>query len=268
MVSAEPDLYGFSDWLASYLGCQRQPSIRGYQHGWIWWEREKNDDRGFDPNFQRRDGLLVQNEQIAQSLRDEGVYAKAVGLPFLTYKNYSGQQIPERRSEVLFVPTHSNPWCDLSGDVTDSCAQHKDKGWSVMLSKSDYRLKIDGFQNVEQGAGIFDRNSFERLFNIFHSYEYMVTDAVGSHIGYGLACGMKVKIDVENFSRFQGSWKQTGDYKLFNKRSEGLSDLDINSLSYMETRFPGICTGWHSGDIDVANEPPEVIATELGWKLY
>lgn len=265
-MSVEPDLYGFSDWLASYLNCQRQQSIRGYQHGWIWWEREFGDDRGFDPNFHRADGLLVQNEQIAKSLQYEGVYAKAVGLPFLTYKNYSGQEIPERRAETLFVPTHSNPWCNLTDDVLNSCAQHRDKGWSVMLSVNDYRNGATGFEKVEMGAGVFDKNSFKRLFNIFHSYEYMVTDSMGSHIGYGLSCGMKVRIDVENFCKYQDALKQTQDYKLFNKRSEGLILQNINSLSYIESRFPGITTDWHFGDIDVANEPPEVIATELGWK--
>lgn len=266
-MSAEPDLYGFSDWLASYLNCQKQRSIRGYQHGWIWWERCVGDDRGFDPNFHKSAGLLVQNEQIAQSLREEGAYAKAVGLPFLTYKNYSGQEIPERRPETLFVPTHSNPWNDLSGDVVDSCNQHRDKGWSVMLSATDYRVGAPGFKNIEMGAGVFVKDSFRRLFQIFHSYEYMVTDAMGSHIGYGLACGMKVKIDVENFCRHQNSFKQTVDYKVLKKRSEGLTGQDIDSLEYIESRFPGITTEWHSGNIDVANEPPEVIATELGWKL-
>ena len=135
-----------------------------------------------------------------------------------------------------------------------------------MLSVNDYRNGATGFEKVEMGAGVFDKNSFKRLFNTFHSYEYMVTDSMGSHIGYGLSCGMKVRIDVENFCKYQDALKQTQDYKLFNKRSEGLILQNINSLSYIESRFPGITTDWHFGDIDVANEPPEVIATELGWK--
>jgi hypothetical protein len=261
-VSAEPDLYGFSEWLAGYLNCQRQQSIRGYQHGWMWWERFPNDFRGLDPHFNKAAGILVQNEQIAQSLRDEGIYSKAVGLPFITYKNYSGQEIPERRPETLFVPTHSNPWNDVSGDVVDSCNQHRDKGWSVMLSATDYRVGAPGFKNIEMGAGVFVKDSFRRLFQILHSYEYMVTDTMGSHIGYGLACGMKVRIDVDNYCKHQNALKQTIDYK----RALETSGEDIGSLDFLESRFPGITTDWHSGGIDVANEPPEVIATELGWK--
>jgi hypothetical protein len=263
VVSAEPDLYGFSDWLASYLNCPRQQSIRGYQHGWIWWDREPGSFQGLDPNFNKAAGALVQNEQIAKSLMDEGIYAKAVGLPFLTYKNYSGRQVPERRPETLFVPTHSNPWNDVSGDVVDSCNQHRDKGWSVMLSATDYRVGAPGFKNIEQGAGVFVKDSFRRLFQIFHSYEYMVTDAMGSHVGYGLACGMKVRIDVDNYRKHQNAFMQTTDYK----RSLTFTGKDILDLDFVESRFPGITTDWHSGDIDVANEPPEVIATELGWKF-
>jgi hypothetical protein len=267
VVSCEPDLYGFSTWLAEHLGCQRQINARGYQHGWIWWDRDPGDFRGLDPGFSKVDGCLVQNEQIAESLRSEGIYAKAVGLPFLTYKNYSGQPVPERQSEVLFVPTHSNPWNDVKSDVVDSMNQHRDKGWSILLSATDSVIGAPGFKNIEIGAGVFVKESFQRLFRIFHSYEYMVTDCMGSHICYGLACGMKVGIDLKNYNRHQTALTQTPDYK----RALTMTGKDISSVDFISNRFDGIfiedSLPTYNKPYEVANEPPRVIATELGWKL-
>jgi hypothetical protein len=248
MSANETHHYGFSLWLAYYLKVPLQQPIRGYQHGWIWWDREPGDNRGLDPNFNPSDGLVCQDENLAQSLRDDGIYAFAAGLPFTTYKNYCQQEIPERKKEILFAPTHSNVWESAQEKIEQDCKKYAGKGYSLLLGDSDKDIETLGFENIELGAGVFVPDSFQRLFNVFHSYEWMITNVVGSHICYALHCGMKVGIDVTHY-------EESGCF---------------DSLDYLDKRFSGILientlpTYDHAPEL--ANATPLEIAKELGWK--
>jgi hypothetical protein len=227
-------------------------TIRGYQHGWIWWDREPNNNMGLDPNFNPKDGLVCQDENLANSLRNDGIYAFAAGLPFTTYKNYSNQEIPKRKQEVLFVPTHSNPWDKFQDIVLNDCKKYAHKGYSVLLGDSDKNIKVEGFENVEIGAGVYITDSFTRLFNIFHSYEWMITNTMGSHICYALHCGMKVGLDITDY---RGSKNPN----------------DVDSISYLDKRFPNFIIENNLPTYCVppllANATPKEIAREIGWKI-
>jgi hypothetical protein len=283
---AEADLYGYSKWLASHLGYPIVPrSLRGFQHGWIWWEPEDaNPVPGFglDPNVDSYWGVLVQNNKIADHLNDRGLYSRACGLPFVNYYRHcglSGSFKHLRNGAVLYVPTHSNPWNNRSDDILESAHRFaKLYGKSgVMLGWNDRHLstELTGiFDRVEIGAGALEAESFLRLMNVFERYDYLITDSPGSHILYGLICGMKVGIHqhLYNEARDGKAHMKSIDYKKFKESIDYDKRNYVYSLEYLDRRFPGIVVDgglphYSKAPADIASSRPDVIAKLLGWDL-
>lgn len=283
---SEADLYGYSKWLASHLGYSFIPrSLRGFQHGWIWWDPADANIQpgmGLDPNLDTFWGVLTQSEIISQHLRDRGIYSKACGLPFLNYYKHCGLQESFkhlRMGSVLYVPTHSNPWNNRSSDVEEAARRfvrlYPDSG--VMLGWNDRHLAArlsDLFQRVEIGAGALDNESFLRLMNIFERYDYMITDSIGSHICYGLACGMKVGIHhgLNSQAKDGKDYFQCNDYQKFKKHEDYDRQRYVCTADYLEKRFPGLIieTGlpkYSKLPSDIVQERPSVIASHLGWEM-
>lgn len=283
--STEPDLYGFSTWLATHLGFPLVPrSLRGYQHGWIWWSHSDAPylpGMGLDPNSDPFWGQLVQDRSVESYLLSRGVYAKAAGLPFLTYYNYCGLKgvyAKHRRKEVLYIPTHSNPWNDYSEGMAGSTAKVIEifGDISVMLGVNDQSVanKIAPLvKRVETGAGVYDSNSFFRIMSIFESYEYVVTDCVGSHVCYALACGAKVGIIDSLYTRYfeAAPSKQNPDDLRLKKSKYFAAFKSVNSLQYLDNKFPGIVINrnlpTYSKAPECATERPDIIAELLGWRM-
>ena len=276
-VRNEADLYGYTVWLAEYLGLEIYPrALRGFQHGWIWWELEEGSRQGLDVNLDDYWGELVQDEHVEACLRKQKVYAKACGLPFLNYLEFSGTKgYFERTGGLLYIPTHSNPWNDVKQDVVESAIKFSKKhpGSSIMLSWSDQKLAPDlapYFKAVEIGAGALEMTSFPRMSKILQTYDTMVTDAIGSHVLYSMACGMKVGIDAGLYYDCGSTEaaKQTPDFQRFEQ--EGHKNI-YWSLDYLDSRFPGmVIDGENPKYCTMPNFPviqPKEIAELLGWPI-
>jgi len=283
---AEADLYGYSKWLASHLGFDFAPrSLRGFQHGWIWWDAEDADYApgfGLDPNLDAYWGVLVQSEKIARELNQKGIFAKACGLPFLNYYKHCGLKGSFkglRDGSVLYVPAHSNPWHDISFNITAASRKfvRAYPDCAIMLGWNDRHLAdamSTSFRRVEIGAGALESESFLRLMSIFERYDYLITDSIGSHICYALACGMKVGIHsgLHAFSHA----RQQGSGSMPPAKSDQASSVErrrfVYTPEYLDQRFPGIVIdgglpSYSRLPSDLAEARPDVIAGLLGWDL-
>lgn len=276
-VRNEADLYGYSIWLAEHLGLEIAPrALRNFQHGWIWWDFQDDSFHGLDPNIDHYWGVLVQDDQVAQSLIKRKIFSKACGLPYLNYLEFSGAKGFYKRTEgMLYVPIHSNPWHDAREDLVKSAIRFSKKhpDCSIMLSWSDKSLAQTlqpYFKNVEIGAGALEITSLVRLAKIFQTYDTMITDSIGSHVLYGIASGMKVGIDSSlyfnftNTENYKVSWnadidkKQNANYEYF-------------KLDYLDKRFPGLVIDGEAPKYTTMPEMPFVepkeIAQLLGWEI-
>jgi hypothetical protein len=281
----EVDLYGYSEWLARHLGYPIIPkSLRGFQHGWIWWNVDDvapANGFGMDPNLDHYFGALVQDKALEASMRARGIYAHAAGLPFQSYYQHCGLKgswAPQRQDEVLFVPAHSNPWLQISEDVLTCAAKASFllKGCAILLSWNDRHLApvlAPHFKRVEIGAGALEADSFLRMAHIFERYGYVISDAMGSHIYYARLCGAHVGIDAELYKQaLEGKARTLGiDYQ----RSKLSPDFEMRQrilqLDYIDRRYPGLVvdsglpTDWTLPVL--ASERPDRIAHLLGWDL-
>lgn len=281
----EADHYGYGWWLAKHLGFEFNPiSLRGFQHGWIWWNNSDFSFRrgvGLDPNTSDFFGALVQDQNIERHLTENGIFAKACGLPFLNfYRHYEsrGAFASGRSGKMLFIPMHSNPWNDYSTAILESIKGFKDAYGkiSVLVGAQDYeKLKNNPNDNINlvRGAGVTDPESFYRLAEAFESHEYVITDSVGSHICYALHCGAKVGIHKTLYERnlTKELMIDTPDNRQLKSMPDFESYLMIKSLSYLDKLFPGLVIDGnlpeYANPPDIAYEEPYVIAKELGWDI-
>lgn len=284
-LRCEADLYGYSRWLAGHLGYPFAPlSLRGFQHGWMWWDEcdaPYDKDFGLDPNLNEYWGALVQDDAVARSLQKRGTFAHACGLPFVSFYRHSGLAgsfSSARDTRTLYVPTHSNPWNDVAGDVAEAAVRFSElqEACAVMLSWGDRHLAsklATRFERIEIGAGALERDSFYRMLRIFESYECMITDSIGSHVCYALACGMKVGIHAALYRKlYDGDQaRETFDWKRAKDGGHAERYNRIMSLDYIDQRFPGMVIDGGRPHYSVvpalACERPDVIARLLGWEL-
>jgi hypothetical protein len=230
-LTNEADLYGFSRWLAVKLGYEFvPPSLRGFQHGWIWWDVSLCPPvraLGLDPNINEFWGELVQDLRVERNLLNRKIFAKAAGLPFSTFLAHeqTPEIFPERiANSVLFVPRHSNPWENHISQIVGTIKRlSKETLSSVLLSVDDYKFvsEIKPYvDRVELGAGALQSQSFYRLAKIFRTYDYMITSHMGSHVRYAAECGMKIGLLSEPFQQ-----ECDHDLRLYSEGSFNLKSL-------------------------------------------
>ena len=284
-IRCEADLYGFSTWLAMHLGYSFAPlSLRGFQHGWVWWNVDDFapcKSGGLDPNLSEYWGILTQDPSVARSLLRRGIFSLPCGLPFISWlrnRTDSSDVDMDRSDSVLYVPGHSNPWNDVSGDVLSRAIEFSKKyrNASILLGGSDWHLEtqLSGyFDRVYRGALVTDAGSFERLHAAFASCAYLITDTIGSHICYALHCGMRVGVHSDFYAtRYGPNTERSVDF-IKSREAGTLEKIEsVSSVDYLERRFPGLIIS--GGEVPRYNIPPEIsdcepseIASLLGWGM-
>ena len=200
----EPEYYGAIHMIAGIFG---QKEIRPYSpktwlHGWqylkplkhirqiIFWGNEKN-------------GHMVHTRHQREFARSQGYkFTEAIGAPF-TYVGKSGfQRIP---NSLFIMPPHGLPQAEIKNmsydyldymadlrkefDVVAACIHPHDckSGW---WPRELTKLGIPW----TSGASINDRNALLRMRAMFDLFDYMTTNALGSHIAYSALCGCKVSV--------------------------------------------------------------------------
>lgn len=201
---------------------------------WIWWDLEDRDIQwALDPNCFQALGMLVQDEQVASVIEARKFPVKAVGLPFLSFNENHPIQA-ERNGKTLYVPTHSTAWRDVSDHTIKAAkAFTKDHDVTVLLSIKDQKVGQYLPCPWVKGACSLDANSFYRIQKLFSEYEFMISDRMGSHILYGLACGMKVGISAPH--NIDTVFSEIAIKNGLESRAR-----EIRTVQFLAERFPGL----------------------------
>lgn len=233
----EADLYGYTEWLSNHLGVKNTNPRFGFQHMWIWWDLEPRDIVwALDPHMFKSRGTLIQNEVIKSAIRSiapEEYGVEVCGLPFLNFIANHPVDF-KRNGKTLYVSTHSTSWRDISNHTKKAVEDFiKDNDVTVLLSVHDCSLAKELKAPCLMGADAMDVNSFYRIQKIFSEYEYMITDRMGSHVLYGVACGMKVGLSAKY--NIDTVFSETAIGRGFGERAK-----EIRTTKFLDDRFPGL----------------------------
>ena len=268
----EADMYGYSAWLARHLHYDGVPlSLRRFQHGWFWYDyNEGKEYTNFFYEMER--GSLVQDQSYASGLRQDGLIAFSTGLPFTNFYQTERRlgNFQNTRKGTLFVPYRSYQSSDNSDYIVEQIKDFANycDDFTVMLSFDDARyteLALRYACKVVIGASATELNSFLRVAKIFSSHERMFTTYMGSHILYGLICGLPVGIyklaslqlrGMDQILVQQGKWKDAFTSK-------------FHSKEYLDSKFPGLISDDFKAEFCsppcVPDTDPAVISNLLGW---
>jgi hypothetical protein len=200
-LRSEPDYYGISHLIAEKIGVPKPPrSFAYWMHGWP-----------IDPNVTyprelvsggtRRDAVLVATQEQEAILKNFGyTQVTAAGMPFIYAE--SDPHVERQPNSLLDMPNHSSKFSKLSADqenyVREIVFLAKDFS-SVVVSLHGSCVENNCWiPTLEKhgipwivGASINDKNALKRMNTIFKSFEYVTTNAMGSHILYASYLGCK-----------------------------------------------------------------------------
>jgi hypothetical protein len=143
---------------------------------------------------------LVNNNDTKELLNSEGRNSIAVGMPYIYTKSFSKNKKQKTLYKRIFMPNHmiakfkrnANDYSKWKNIISKYGCD------AICLATSDYinlsNTNILGNVKLIQGAYAGDSSSLERISKIFFSTEEVITDAIGSHIVYASASGVKIKL--------------------------------------------------------------------------
>ena len=200
-LRSEADFYGIGQLIAEKLGKRRAPRSRtAWQHGWVI--DPVTDPRQIIGDHPRNHRILVSNRSIADYLRQHGIDAIPVGLPFA----YSDDvDVPRLPNSLLVMPAHVTKHSEHSVDenayvnfIAEQAIGFDHVLVCVSQQCADRGFWVDAFADhgldYVVGAGINDRNALQRLKCLLSQFQTMTTNAVGSHSLYAGFCGCRVSL--------------------------------------------------------------------------
>lgn len=246
-LRSEVDYYGAANVIAADCGLERAPVPKAswqqyWQHGWFY----------FDPVHPvqfceggTEDLLLVATQESVDFLASrEYSNVHAVGMPFVYADFISSDRKP---GSLLVMPPHSiassqHNW--NQDEYANEIAKLKRTFSCVIacISKScvDKGYWTEAFEQHGipwiTGARPSDRNALRRMNKLFKSFEFMTTNATGSHIPYAAYSGCKVSI-YGPFSEFEPQDFKDNPY--YQKHPEILeADMAATKEAAIRQRYP------------------------------
>ncbi len=279
-IRCEPDYYGAAHVVAASLGFAKPPvSTSTWVHGC---EIVPVPRPAFSPHFNTPEQThLVSNRATQQWWHDNGFSkAVAVGCPFL-YTGPSGRErIPD---SVLAMPNHGLPNCAVDLEHTQKWLQTltqlklKHACVVVCLHADDIAqlspvIESHGLSWIE-GAKV-QTLSLPRMRAMFDSFEYMVTDAQGSHLAYASWCGCKVAMLPPFYVR---QWEHFKDHPHMKQNPQTRMNLIFHQPENIRARLPFFFVDdlsqaqcpreWAEGILGMESKrTPEELARLLGWQ--
>ncbi len=291
-IRNEVDRFGFSHLLWRVIHNESSPPKPrvSWVHGWKWYDLDDFRQLGLKSISMKYKTIVVTNN--AQKCLLQGFGFKRIhvgGLPFAYALNLRQSLIKlndcyEDRDTLIVLPKsqpHQKVRDGFQNMIDYVCDNRSIKQRSVFcvfesdLQRSHCKSAIEasGVPFVV-GAAIDDANSLSRMVRIYSSFQKVITNTIGSHIPYSLACGASI--------RFEGPYDvKTPD---FFKSDENLceafnNDLEkichLHSIDYLIRRHPVIFSTdaadvekkkWALDQIGIQNLIPiEDIFEILGW---
>lgn len=222
-IRGESDFYGISKLLMEQLRWFHVPfTDASWKHGWLFPDLKYVEQ--LTGNRRQEKWTLVAKKEHEIFLRERGVASKAVGMPFVYAEALDSMVIKRLPNSLLVMPPHSIPTSTHDWDE-DSYAAHiaaiKDDFDFVLVclyqSCLNKGLWVNAFERYSipwiAGARSDDKNALIRMNRIFKSFEYMTTNAIGSHIVYAAYCGCKVSISGPYAEYTQNDYQQDTLYR-------------------------------------------------------
>ena len=282
VLPIEPNYYGAAKLISDQLGMQKPPnSLVYWRHGWD--DVDLVDIRQCaDLQMKNRTYLVATKEIEAFCLKNDFPNAKAVGLPFsYTNPDPTTQRIA---GSLLVMPAHTLTNARESTDEIEylDYIQSISHHFSRVVFCVNVACFVTGLwkNNLDKygfdfvlGAGLMDQNALLRMRKLFDSFEYMTSNAIGSHILYAALCGVKVSLagpyynrDIESFKN-QSSW-QSPDYRKATELKVKMGHRDFVSKKYpwlfVEPQNAVERIEWAKKTIGLDNRlPPEALARLL-----
>lgn len=209
LPNGEFDYYGASNILSQYCGIDfttKPMSEIGWLHGWMpdFWNN-------IHPLLLTGQSSENKDQNIFTSKRNVQLYLKecgyknieSTGLPIVYVKE---KKIDRIKDSLLVMPIHSLSYTTSNHLQFDEYVAQIEaisknyKQVNICIHPSCIKLgywvtefKAKGFHIIE-GANVFDKNAFYRLQMLMSSFEYVTSNAFGSHIPYAAYFGAKPSI--------------------------------------------------------------------------
>lgn len=285
-ISGEIDYYGASHCIAQQLGLKKPLFGQAtWMHGWGW-------HKVFHPDYivsaeSVNIHNLVRTKAVEEYLKGYGFpNAVATGLPILYAPAVDVPRIPD---SILVMPTHVTQCCPLmlTTKNTDPYVRYvqslRDEFSlvTVCLGAKDVRRGnwTAAFEEAGipwiTGAWIYDRNALVRVQALMRQFEYVTTNAPGSHIAYSAYCGCKVSFTGPECDTLGAPFDTHPFYKQNPHLAAEMKKWDLTQK--FASRFPffrvapkeaTIQTEWANKELGVGNKKqPEEIAELFGWKI-
>lgn len=199
----EPDAYGASYIIARRLGLSEVPeSTSTWTHGWPYVPVVHPEQVAQQSDAAQTN--LVPTEEIAKKLRNEFSYRNvyAVGCPFIYANPLDVERIP---NSLLVMPPHTLPYLEDEWDeeaYVSSIEEIKSQFDHVVACIHRHDIKkgnwIDSFADAGipyvPGTRVRDKYGLIRMQTLFHLFDSVSSNTIGSHIAYAAYCGCKVSI--------------------------------------------------------------------------
>lgn len=198
----EVDCYGISKLISSSLNLPFTPkSYANWTHGWIYHDLKYIEQFGEISDLK----YLVLNNNQKLFFEKNGKNAISVGAPFIYAEDIDCADIQRVPNSLLVMPPHG---LDFTNEIWDESSyvelinNLKDDFDCIVVCLNESCVNKNNW--TEQfdkhsipwivGAAMDDKNALVRMSRIFKSFEYMTTNAIGSHVAYAAYSGCKVSI--------------------------------------------------------------------------
>lgn len=281
----EPDAYGASFLIAQKLGLSDVPeSTSTWTHGWR--DSDAHPEQ-IAPQSNKTQTNLVPTEKHAQKLRSEYSYRNvhAVGCPIIYASPLEVDRIP---NSLLVMPPHTLPYLEDDWNETAyvSVVQKVAENFEHVIAcihRHDIKKGnwVDSFSEAGiphvPGTRVRDKHALVRLQTLFHMFEAVSTNTIGSHIPYAAYCGCRVSIhgpyahrSISDFKKdpvWSGEREHVLRHRLRISREEAVREkypFFFCAPSESETHVE-----WAEEELgEDCKRAPKELSTLLGWRWH
>lgn len=285
VMNDEAEYYGMAAIIAQKSGLLvHRKSLSGWKHGWLYAALKYPEQISGDRSYKH---YLVAKEEHAHFMREHGISATAVGMPFVYVEEVETLSVDRIPGSLLVMPPHSLPYTSHEWDeekYAEEISKLKEDFNHIVVclhySCVTNNLWIRAFQNHDipwiLGADSRDCNSLLRMSRIFRSFEYMTTNSIGSHVVYAAYSGCKVSIYGHYLEYTKKDFENDSAYRRLPFLLE--HNLFYSTREYVKRQYPFLfchpidaenLRNWAGQELGVENKVSfEVLTNLLKWTFF